>query len=316
MAAIFRPMDTPPSLATTATFKPQLASSANDERVNAQAIVRHATYPVVVLGGASAIVLTLARGASYWPFVPAALAMAAIVVAALERCFPYAAAWNDDTGDARVDALHLLGNIAVSQASLVIFATLRPAWPGLGVWPASWPFWAQALLALAVVDLGLYAVHRASHGLGWLWRLHAIHHSSRRVYWVNGQRRHLVHELIEGSPGLFVLFVAGAPPTVFATAVAIVTLHLLMQHANIDYRVGGFRRLFSVAELHRWHHQRRWQDVQGNYAAVFSIWDQLFGTALVWRGDAPPDVGMDDEPDLPSTFVGQLTWPFTRRRSS
>ena len=279
-----------------------------------RAAIRYATYPVIVLGGAAALVAAQSAGWGYWPLAVIVLVVSALAVALLERVQPYAPAWNLDDGDARLDILHLVGNIAVSQLSLLLVAVARRAWPGLDIWPDGWPFWAQALLALAAVDLGLYAVHRASHGLGWLWRLHAIHHSSRRVYWVNGQRRHLLHELVEGAPGLLVLFITGAPTAAFATAIAIVTLHLLLQHANIDYQLGPFRRIFSVAELHRWHHQRRWQDVQGNYAAVFSIWDQLFGTALRWRGNAPPDVGMDDEPDLPTTFVGQLAWPFGRRR--
>ncbi len=281
-----------------------------------RAAIRYATYPFVVLGGAAALVAGQAAGWAYWPFVPAVLAATTVVVALLERFQPFAPAWNLDDGEARLDVLHLVGNVAVGQLSLVLFAAARPTWAGLAIWPTTWPFWAQTLLALGIVDLGLYAIHRASHGLGWLWRLHSIHHSARRVYWVNGQRRHLAHELVEGAPGLLVLFVAGAPAAAYGTAIAIVTLHLLLQHANIDYRLGPFRRIFSVAELHRWHHQRRWQDVQGNYGAVFSLWDQLFGTALTWRGNAPLDVGMDDEPDMPGTYLGQLVWPFTKRRAT
>lgn len=273
-------------------------------------IVRYGAYPLIAIGGAIVLIAGLASGADYWPLAPAVVVIAAIGVLALERFQPFARAWSSDAGDTVVDLLHLAGNIVVSQMSVVAFALLRGAWPGLGFWP-EWPFWAEALLALVIVDLGLYVVHRASHGLGWLWRLHAIHHSSRRVYWMNGQRRHLLHELVEGAPGLIILFLAGAPANAYAIALAIVTLHLLLQHANIDYRLGPFRRVFSVAELHRWHHQRRWQDVQGNYAAVFSIWDVVFGSALPWRGDAPADVGMDDEPDLPVTYLGQLTWPFS-----
>ena len=280
--------------------------------VSLRALFRYLAYPIIAISGAVAIIAAETSGAGYWPLVPIVLMTAAVVVASLERLNPYAPAWNRDASDTGVDILHLIGNVALGQVSLLVFALVRPLWTGLDVWPTSWPFWAEALLALAIVDLGLYGVHRASHALGWLWRLHAIHHSSRRIYWVNGQRRHLLHELIEGTPGLLFLFATGAPSTVYATAIAIVTLHLLLQHANIDYKLGPFRLVFSVAELHRWHHQRRWQDVQGNYAAVFSIWDQLFGTALRWRGDAPLDVGMDDEPDLPGTYLGQLAWPLSR----
>lgn len=275
--------------------------------------MRNLVYPLIVGGGAIAIVVAERHGIAPWFAGPCVLVVAAVLVAVLERALPFVASWNRDHGDARTDAAHFAGNLIVSHASLAAFLGARALWPGLGVWPSSLPFWAQALVALAIVDLGLYAIHRASHGLGWLWRLHSIHHSPRRVYWVNGQRRHLVHELIEGTPGLVVLFVAGAPAQVYAAAIVVVTLHLFLQHANIDYRLGLFRRVFAGAELHRWHHQRRWQDVQGNYAAVFSFWDHLFGTSLGDRGNATPDVGMDDEPDLPADYLGQLAWPFRKR---
>lgn len=275
--------------------------------------LRYLTYPVIVIGGGTLLIVALSTGRPPWQVGPPLLVAAALLVALLERALPYVPAWTRDHDDSRTDVAHFLGNLVVSQASLAVFAVARPWSQGVDVWPSHWPFWVQALVGLGIVDLGLYAVHRASHGLGWLWRLHAIHHSSRRVYWVNGQRRHLLHELIEGAPGLTILFAVGAPSAVYAAAITIVTLHLFMQHANIDYRLGPLRFLFAGAELHRWHHQRRWQDVQGNYAAIFAVWDHVFGSSLGDRGDAPPDVGMDDEPDLPADYRGQLVWPFTRK---
>lgn len=274
--------------------------------------IRYLAYPVIVIGGATVLITALSAEVPPWQVVPPLLVVAALLVAFLERRAPYLPSWNRDHDDTRTDVAHLIGNLLVSHSSLVAFAVARPLWQGAGVWPSHWPFWAQALLGLAIVDVGLYAMHRASHGLGWLWRLHAIHHSPRRVYWVNGQRRHLLHELLEGAPGLIVLFLSGAPVVIYAAVITIVTLHLFMQHANIDYRVGPLRFVFAAAELHRWHHQRRWHDVQGNYAAIFAVWDHVFGSSLGDRGDAPSDVGMDDEPDLPSEYAGQLIWPFKK----
>lgn len=275
-------------------------------------------YPVIFGGAVATIVVGVGSGASYWQVGPPVLVLAGMVVVLLERWLPFASAWQEDHGDTRTDILHFIGNVVVSHVSVLTYTTVSGfAHDALGsVWRHGWPWWAQFLLALLVFDLGLYAVHRASHGLGWLWRLHAIHHSPTRVYWVNGQRRHLVHEFIEGAPGLVVLGLLGAPSPIVASAIATITLHLMFQHANVAYRVGALRHVFAVAELHRWHHQRRWRDVQGNYSAVFSFWDTIFGTALNKAGDAPQDVGMDDEPTLPSTYLAQLAWPFTRRRRS
>ncbi len=235
---------------------------------------------------------------------------------ALERRWPHSPIWQRDHGDTRTDICHFAGNLAVNQASAALYAEVHARTGGaLGVWPSSWPFVWQFLLGAAILDLGLYSIHRASHTVPFLWRLHAIHHSPRRLYWLNGQRRHLLHELLEGTPGLLALGLTGAPPTVVACYMAAITIHLLLQHGNIDSRAGMLRYVFAVAELHRWHHQRLYEQVQGNYGAILSVWDHLFGTALRVTGDAPIDVGMDDEPDLPGDYIGQLQWPIRAARA-
>jgi sterol desaturase/sphingolipid hydroxylase (fatty acid hydroxylase superfamily) len=252
-------------------------------------------YPLGFGAPAVLLLALLSSGITYWVAGPLVLGATALLVGLGERVIPHARAWLvDRDGDARLDRLLLFANVLVSHLSIALFWLVSARWRGLDLWPAALPLWTQCLLALVVIDLGLYVVHRASHHVGWLWRLHAVHHSARRMYWVNGQRRHLAHELLEGAPGLLVLSLLGAPPVTYAAALALVTLHLLFQHANIDTRTGALRHVFAVAELHRWHHQRDWHQVQGNYGAVFSLWDRLFGSALNTTGTAPIDVGIDE----------------------
>ena len=281
----------------------------------AKTVFPYLIYPFVLFGSVALLVSLVGRGTPYWTVGPPLLVLVALVVIGLERWLPHAPNWQHDQGDTRTDIAHAAGNVVLNQASAAVYAAVV-AWAsgGLGLWPTQLPFWGQVLLGTLVLDLGLYAVHRASHTTPWLWRLHAIHHSSRRLYWLNGQRRHLLHEAIEGAPGLLTLGLLGAPASVVACAVAVVTLHLMFQHGNIAYRAGWLRYLFAVAELHRWHHQRLYADVQGNYGALFSVWDHAFGTALPKKGEAPLDVGMDDEPDLPPDYLGQLRWPFRFKR--
>lgn len=40
-----------------------------------------------------------------------------------------------------------------------------------------------------VLDFSLHNVHSVSPRVAWLWRFHAFHHSSERVYWLNGEGR-------------------------------------------------------------------------------------------------------------------------------
>jgi sterol desaturase/sphingolipid hydroxylase (fatty acid hydroxylase superfamily) len=278
------------------------------------ALLERAIYPVVLGVSMLALLGAVASGISYWLVAPPVLVCTAFVVVALERVMPWSVAWQRDHGDRRTDVAHLIGNLVTGHVSIVLYASLLGDDPR-GIWPAELPFAVQFVLAAIVMDLGLYAVHRASHHIGWLWRLHAIHHSAPRLYWINGQRRHLVHEVVEGTPGILVLGLLGAPALLIACYVGVLAVHLMLQHGNIRYRAGALRFVFAVAELHRWHHQRRYAATQGNYGALLSVWDRLFGTMLADRREAQPDVGMDDEPDLPAHWWGQLAWPFRRRKT-
>ena len=264
-----------------------------------------ALYPALFFGALVAV--SLARGAP-WALGIVLVGWAALV-SILERLYPVTPIWNQDHGDTRSDRIYLVTNLAVSQVAAYLVGLVAERTDMLALWPMTLPFALQVLFALVVVDVGLYAVHRVSHGVGWLWKLHAIHHFPRRIHWVNGQRRHVLHELLEGSPGLLVLLVLGAKGPVVASALAMVSVHLLLQHANVRYRGGVLRHVFAVAELHRWHHQRQYAAVQGNFAAVFSVWDRLFGTCLP-EGVAPLEVGTDDEPTLHEGWREQQLWPF------
>ncbi len=271
----------------------------------ARAIGSYLVYPTFVVAAFTGVCL---GGGREW-ILAVVLGGGAALVTLLERLFPVTPAWNEDHGDTRSDRIYLVTNLAVSQVAAVAIGLIGSRTRLLAFWPTKLPFAVQVLLALLVVDLGLYAVHRASHRTRWLWRLHAIHHFPRRIHWVNGQRRHVVHELLEGAPGLLALTVLGAEGPVVASALAMVTVHLLLQHANVRYRGGALRHVFAVAELHRWHHQRRYAAVQGNYAAVFSFWDRIFGSRLP-EGEAPLEVGIDDEPTLKEGWKAQQLWPF------
>jgi len=279
-------------------------------------ILGSAVYGFVFFGAVGLLLYGLGMGWSYAAFaLPLVLGHAAVVVV-LERLLPFHRAWNQDQGDLRTDWTHYAANLLVGQGSLALYGALYAATGtstrGLG----GLPFGVSWLFGVLIFDFGLYAIHRWSHGGGLLWRLHAIHHSSTRIYMLNGQRRHLPHEVLEGLPGLVVLFAAAAPPTVVGAVVATVTLHLAWQHSNIDYRTGPLRFLLAGAASHRWHHQRQWREVQGNYGAVLALWDRLFATDLRRATVAPTDVGMDDEPTLPKDWVGQHAWPFRSRESS
>ena len=189
------------------------------------------------------------------------------------------------------------------------FVVLRAeiGWQGLW-WPSEWPYLAQVFLAGLPLDLSLYAVHRLSHRYGFLWRLHSIHHAARRLYWLNGERRHPLHAALMAGPGLLILGLLGTPAEVVGGWFAILAVHLAFQHANLDYRVGPLRHLLGVAELHRWHHRERFEEAQVNFGEFWLVWDRCFGTFYQPRSSLG-SIGIEGDP-VPNRYDEQLVYPF------
>jgi len=274
--------------------------------------LRCGAYPIV-FGSVSAFVLIWSTlGLSPWPaFLLAAIA-GLVAIAWLERVQPFESDWNEDHNDTLTDAIHVLVNLLLMSGTAYLLHLLMGRVPTTMIWPQAWPIALQVLLAGLIVDFGLFAMHRASHHVPWLWRLHAVHHSSERLYWMNGDRRHPLSALILAGPGLTAAALLGAPAAVITAWLTLLTVHLGFQHANLDYSLGPLSRWIGGAELHRWHHRRDYADAQVNFGEFWLLWDWLLGT----RFDDPKTVGADDvgldDTGFPTSYLDQLRWPFSK----
>jgi len=70
----------------------------------------------------------------------------------------------------------------------------------------------QILLVIVLADALEYAYHRLTHTVGWLWPLHAIHHSPVRLNAVKASRHHLLYMLGRGLLVWLPIVALGAPP--------------------------------------------------------------------------------------------------------
>jgi sterol desaturase/sphingolipid hydroxylase (fatty acid hydroxylase superfamily) len=283
-------------------------------------LLRWGCYPVVFGLCTAAQLLLLALRLPHWPWAPLIACSGLACVALLERLRPFEPKWLADHGDTMVDLLHAAFSLTLIFLSLELVALVESGIAAMGwtpaswhrLWPRGWPLWAQVLAAGAVIDFGLWLVHWLSHKLTWLWRLHALHHSAERLYWLNGERRHPLSALAHAAPSVLALALLGVAPEIVGCWFSIVAVHLAFQHANLDYTLGPLRRLLGVAEIHRWHHKREYNDAQVNFGEFWMLWDHLFGT---FRDSGARvgarDVGLDHA--MPSSYIGQLAWPFRRR---
>lgn len=174
---------------------------------------------------------------------------------------------------------------------------------------ATLPIWLQVLLVLVIGDLIGYWQHRAFHGRR-LWRFHAVHHGIRELTWLAAVRVHPINDIGAKLAQALPLVLLGFSPTILAAYVPFLTLYAIGLHANLRWDFGPLRLVFASPTFHRWHHAR---DLQGcNFAGLLPLWDILFGTLYLPRGELPRHFGIQGDP-VPEQFFRQLAYPFRRR---
>lgn len=251
------------------------------------------------------------------PLLLVLLAFAVMVSTLAERYLPYRTTWNTSHQDEPRDLAHALVNEGINGLGVITIPLLAWLLPNPGLWPSDWPLWLQLAVALPIADLGITLVHYASHRSPLLWRLHSVHHSVKRMYGFNGLMKHPLHQTLEALGGVVPLLLLGLSPSLAALLGFAVGIQLLLQHSNVDMRIGSFRHVFAWAPVHRLHHLKYGRVGDVNFALFFSFWDRLLGTALYlpsYRlGD---DVGIGDRPDYPVGYVAQCLEPFKAQAKS
>ncbi|MDJ0786570.1 MAG: sterol desaturase family protein [Myxococcota bacterium] len=244
--------------------------------------------------------------------------VAYVFLAVAERLFPLHERWLRRHDDVATDIGLFVTNAIVNGlgAPLVLVAGASAAaalsgWIGSDLWPAAAPIGVQLALALIVAEAVEYGAHRAMHEVPWLWRFHATHHSAARLYWFNSVRFHPIDAFVVGAVKLVPLAFLGAGEAVLALVTLFAAVHGAYQHANVPVRLGPLNWIFSMSELHRWHHSPVPEESNHNYGGNLILWDVVFGTRWLPSDREPPEaIGIESMPGFPTGFLDQLRVPF------
>jgi len=296
------------------------ALSARERR--APALFQWGVFPLVLGSAVFATWLLIDGG-----MVPAIAVLytqggAALAIILAERLYPYHASWLRSHGDLPTDVAHTVGVGVITAlasplavAGGVAIAGWLSAQLDSGLWPTHWPLLAQIFFALVIGELPGYWVHRWQHAWDGLWRFHAVHHSAPRLYWLNAGRFHPVDILSTYVPTYLLLVALGCSAEILAYFGVVTAVHGLFQHSNMQLRLGPLNWIFSMAELHRWHHSRTLAEANTNFGQTISIWDWVFGTRYLPADRQPPrDIGIANLPAFPMTWWAQIAAPFRWRR--
>ncbi len=275
-----------------------------------------ASYPAVLAIGFGLYAALTASGLGPAPASYLAVLAGAGLVTLHEARLPHRRAWHPSARDIGADAMFIATVQAALPYALSFTVVLglrelleaRGALPS-GLWPSGWPLAAQVVLMLAAADFMRYWLHRAFHRYPLMWRLHAVHHSPHRLYWLNVGRFHPLEKGIQYTVDTLPFALLGVAPEVLAAYFVFYALNGFFQHSNCRVRLGPLNYLVSGPELHRWHHSEIAQESNNNYGNNLIIWDVLFGTRFLPRGREVGELGLHNR-DYPLGFFQQMRTPF------
>ena len=164
---------------------------------------------------------------------------------------------------------------------------------------------------LLIAEFGRYWIHFAAHKLPWLWRLHAIHHSPNRLYFLNAGRFHPLEKILFQLPEVVPFILLGTNIETITLYFVFNSIHGLFQHSNIRVRLGWLNYVFSMTELHRWHHSKRIEESDRNFGNNLILWDLVFDTFHYPKGFEVDDIGVLNT-EYPKNYWDQIRAPFNK----
>lgn len=162
---------------------------------------------------------------------------------------------------------------------------VRPLFPGAGL--------LHVAAVLLLGDFLYYWYHRTQHSVGWLWRIHSVHHSVEQMGAGAGYH-HLLDAPLRAAlvilPTTALLGSNGGAVVSF-----VVSLHGFYVHSSTRLNFGGFAWAVCDNRVHRVHHSRDPAHFNRNFGVVTLLWDRLFGTAYFPARTEWPAVGLEGQ---------------------
>lgn len=160
-------------------------------------------------------------------------------------------------------------------------------------------------------DLLQYWYHRSAHEYQFLWKLHRTHHQAEELGFFAAYRNAGLYYVLMPNlwlGGIFV-FLGGAKAVALGLIikqVIVIGAHstitwdkFLYKHKFLNPLTWILEHIFITPAFHYAHHGKTKRDgisdPNGNFGNMFSIWDQLFGTATFTR-QFPTELGLENDP--------------------
>lgn len=140
----------------------------------------------------------------------------------------------------------------------------------------------EFVVLFLAMEFALYWFHRASHTWGWLWSLHAVHHTDTQLDFSTAHRHHPLETLVSIVPAFAVVLLLGPDLAVLLAYNLLAVVLSALNHANMVWGKGLNRALKWIVvtpDFHRVHHSSERRYTNSHYGTISPLFDHLFGTA-------------------------------------
>ena len=243
------------------------------------------------------------------------LSFSSLFILVMEFYLPYNKSWKPDASDWTNDSIFFVA-VQMLLPKALVWLTIHFVIVFINnynlainnVWPHHWPIGVQVVMVILISDLLRYWLHRLSHTYEFLWRLHAVHHSVQKLYWLNTSRFHPLEKGLQFLMDVFPFMLLGVSEEVIALHFILYAVNGSFQHCNIVLKYGWLNYVVSSADLHRWHHSRKAKESNNNYGNNIILWDIVFGTFYLPPGREVEEIGLINR-NYPMDFVRQMQTP-------
>lgn len=175
------------------------------------------------------------------------------------------------------------------------------------------PALAATLIGFLALDLVIYLQHRLMHRVGWLWRLHRVHHTDLAIDVSSGVRFHPLEIAFSLGVKVAAILLLGVTPGVVMVFEIVLSSFSLFTHANVAIPPGierWLRWVIVTPDMHRIHHSMLRDEHDSNYGFQLVWWDRLFNSyrANPRQPQATIELGLDRFRSDKEQHFTQLLW--------
>jgi sterol desaturase/sphingolipid hydroxylase (fatty acid hydroxylase superfamily) len=143
------------------------------------------------------------------------------------------------------------------------------------------PLWLEAGAACALLDYTLYVWHYLTHKIGFLWRIHVVHHVDLDLSTSTAFRFHFAEMLLSIPFRLAQVRLLGISPLTLTLWQTCLFLSVMFHHSNVALPKQWERRLnwlIVTPRMHGIHHSNIRAETDANWSSGLTMWDWLHGT--------------------------------------